>query len=85
MAKILKVVLLLIVLSFSLCQDKSQCSESGLYNCPSNATCCPDSSSPTGYRCYPIKSGNCCDNNIVCPQFASCPVEGSSDCVVSTQ
>ena len=73
----IKTLIVISLLSLTLCKPSHYCTEAGLYQCPENATCCKtlDESANGGFRCFPIENGNCCsgENNIgVCPSSTIC-------------
>lgn len=77
MSKFLTSVIVLIVLGMTLSGNPEKCTSetvlTPLYECQDGNTCCPDSTSVSGWRCYDIVDGVCCKGDLtVCPSYSQC-------------
>ena len=68
-----KLLLLSILIVNAFTKESYKCDIEGKYICSKTQTCCKNMNNLTGYACFPLIDGVCCDDNITCcPKDSIC-------------
>ena len=56
-----------------------QCGTNGKYTCSKDNTCCKNSLSVTGFKCFPLVEGICCKkSDMICPKGTYCNIKDNA-------